>query len=585
MKEPRSLTLRELLRYMKPYRRFFIAGATGIFLTNLIRLISPIILGRAVDGLRTEVTRERLLEYGGVLVLIASVQGLIVFAQRRAIIKSSFRIAHDLRNEFFDHLQKLPADFYQSNRTGDLMALMTNDIAAIRLIFGPSLITMLNTVFITTLILPMMFVMSWRLTLLGLAPLPLSAIAAYVFSGKVRERFKDVQQYFGTISNAVQESLAGVRVIKAYAQEHAELEDFKRVNHAYVDRNLALIRLASIYNPILQFFIGLSSIVILWQGGRLIINNGMTLGQFVQFTIYLGAIIMPVVSLGGVVSAWQRAGVSAKRLRRVLAVEPAVNLKAETGALPAIGGEIEFRGLTFSYEGANEPALQDVNLRIERGEKIAIVGPVGSGKTTLLNLLPRILDARPDRVLIDGRSITELPLESLRSAIGYVPQETFLFSDTIANNIAFGCENASKEEIGRAAEEAGIAAEIEGFPLGYETIVGERGITLSGGQKQRIAIARTLIRKPRVLILDDALSAVDAYTEERILKHLSLAARERTSLIASNRISTVRDADLIVVMNKGRIVERGAHDDLVLRGGLYSSLYEKQMLEQELSLN
>lgn len=572
-----------LLSYFKPYRRKIAFGVACVFLTNLVKLAQPIVVRNAVDDLNTQTTGRTLLYYGLVTILISVVQGVFLFTQRRVLINMSRDIEYDLRNDFYAHLQRLPFAFYQQNRTGDLMARATNDLGAVRMIVGPALMYSVNTIFSFVLMLPIMASISWQLTLLAFVSIPLVAFATHYFGKRIHERFQDVQEYFGTVSNRAQESLAGVRVIRAYAQEHAEIESFKKVNREYVKRNLGLIRLSSTFHPLLQLCIGLGFIAVLAFGGRLVINGQITVGQFFQFNLYLGFLIWPMIALGWVINIFQRGMASMKRMDTIMSTEPAIRDTNATQDIQSISGEIEFRGLTFTYEGAAEPSLRDINLHIPAGQTVAFVGAVGSGKSTLMNLVPRLLDAEPGMVLIDGRPIQEVPLRVLRSSVGYVPQETFLFSENIAENIAFGVEAATREEVERAAEEAGIASDIAEFPKGYETIVGERGITLSGGQKQRTAIARALIRRPKILILDDSLSAVDTYTEEKILSHLREIMRGRTSLIVSHRVSTVKDADVIVVLDEGRVAERGTHGELIEHGGIYAELYEKQLLEEELA--
>jgi ATP-binding cassette subfamily B multidrug efflux pump len=573
---------RKLLSYFAPYKRILIAGTACVFIMNLVKVTGPLVLRHAVDDLDAEVLHSKLLQYAGLLIAIALVQGVFLFTQRRLLINMSRDIEYDLRNDFYAHLQKLPFEFYQTHRTGDLMARATNDLSAVRMIVGPALMYSMNTVFAMALLLPLMISINWRLTLLAFLSMPLVATATNYFSKRIHDRFEKVQEYFGTVSNRAQESLAGVRVIRAYTQEQAEIESFKKVNHEFVDRNLQLIRLSGIFHPILQFFIGLGFIAVLWFGGSLVVSGKISIGEFVQFTLYLGLLVWPMIALGWVINIFQRGMASMGRMHSIMSIEPTI--RDSGGSLgKAIDGQIEFRNLTFSYSEARDPALRDINLFIEAGQTVAFVGGVGSGKSTMMNLVTRLLDADPGQVLIDGRSIREIPLALLRSSIGYVPQETFLFSETIAENIAFGVEHATAEEIERAATEAGIAEDIREFPEGFETLVGERGITLSGGQKQRTAIARALIRRPRILILDDALSSVDTYTEEKILGHLRRIMSGRTSLIVSHRVSTVKDADLIVVLDDGRIAERGTHDSLIARGGLYAELYEKQLLEEELA--
>ena len=575
--------LRKLISYFARYKRTLIIGIACVFMTNLVRLTAPLVLRHAVDDLTAEVSHSKLLEYAGLLVAIALTQGVFLFTQRRLLINMSRDIEYDLRNDFYEHLQKLPFEFYQTHRTGDLMARATNDLSAVRMIVGPALMYSMNTVFAMALIVPLMGSVSWRLTLLAFLSMPLVAAATNYFSKRIHDRFEKVQEYFGTVSNRAQESLAGVRVIRAYTQELSEIESFKQVNREFVNRNLQLIRLSGFFHPILQFFIGLGFIAVLWFGGRLVVSGQISIGQFVQFTLLLGYLVWPMIALGWVINMFQRGMASMGRMHHIMSIEPAIRDTAEALGIDEIEGEIEFRDLTFTYSEAREPALKDINLHIDRGETVAFVGAVGSGKSTLMNLITRLLDAEPGQVLIDGRPIREIPLGVLRSSIGYVPQETFLFSETVAENIAFGIENTTTEEIERAATEAGIAEDILEFAEGFETLVGERGITLSGGQKQRTAIARALIRRPRILILDDALSSVDTYTEEKILGHLRRIMRGRTSLIVSHRVSTVKDADLIVVLEDGGIAERGTHDSLIARGGIYAELYEKQLLEEELA--
>lgn len=575
--------LRKLLSYFAPYKRILITGIACVFMTNVVKVTAPLVLRHAVDDLAAEVLHSKLLLYAGLLISIALTQGVFLFTQRRLLINMSRDIEYDLRNDFYAHLQKLPFEFYQTHRTGDLMARATNDLSAVRMIVGPALMYSMNTIFAMALLVPLMASINWRLTLLAFLSMPLVATATNYFSKRIHDRFEKVQEYFGTVSNRAQESLAGVRVIRAYTQEQAEIESFKQVNREFVNRNLKLIRLSGIFHPILQFFIGLGFIAVLWFGGGLVISGKITIGEFVQFTLYLSLLVWPMIALGWVINIFQRGMASMGRMHHIMSIEPTIRDAGNTLGIETIDGEIEFRGLTFTYNEARDPALKDINIHIEPGQTVAFVGGVGSGKSTMMNLVTRLLEAERGQVLIDGRSIREIPLEVLRTSIGYVPQETFLFSDTIAENITFGVEHATAEEIGRAAAEAGIAEDILEFPEGFETLVGERGITLSGGQKQRTAIARALIRRPRILVLDDALSSVDTYTEEKILGHLRGIMSGRTSLIVSHRVSTVKDADLIVVLEDGRIAERGTHDSLISRGGLYAELYEKQLLEEELA--
>ena len=557
-------------------------GVSCILLVNMVKLTGPAVVRFAVDDLKTGIDNFKLLRYGGLLVLISLVQGVLLFTQRRLLINMSRDIEYDLRNDFYAHLQKMPMEFFQSHRTGDLMARATNDLSAVRMVVGPALMYSGNTVFATLLIVPIMASIDWRLTFLAFLSLPLVALATNYFSKQIHDRFEKVQEYFGSVSNRAQESLSGIRVMRAYAQEEAEIESFKKVNRQYVAHNLTLIRISSIFHPILQFFIGIGFIAVLWYGGKLTIQGRITIGQFVEFTLYLGYLSWPMIALGWVINIYQRGMASMGRMHQIMSTDTAIKDPANPVAITEIQGEIEFSNLTFAYEGS-QPILTDINLRVAPGQALALVGPVGSGKSTLMNLIPRLLDAAPGSVLVDGHPIADIPLGLLRSSIGYVPQETFLFSETLADNIAFGVNGAAQGDVETAAEQAGIAEDIVGFPKGFETIVGERGITLSGGQKQRMTIARALLRRPRILILDDALSSVDTYTEEKILRHLRGIMRGRTCIISSHRISTVKDADLIAVLDQGRIVERGTHDELLAKRGFYAELYDKQLLEEELA--
>jgi ATP-binding cassette subfamily B protein len=572
-----------LMRYFRPYWRSLAVGIGCLLINNLAKLTAPLVTRYAIDDLAAAVTRLKLLAYGCLIVVVTLIQGVFLFLQRRALINMSRHIEYDLRNDFYAHLQRLPLEFYQSHRTGDLMARATNDLSAVRMVVGPALMYSGNTLFATALILPAMASISLKLTLIAFFSMPLVAAATQFFGKRIHERFEMVQEYFGEVSNRAQESLAGIRVIRAYAQEEAEIERFREVNREFVNRNLKLIKLSALFHPLLQLFIGLGFVAVLWYGGKLTIDGSITIGQFVQFTLYLGYLVWPMIALGWVINLFQRGMASMGRINQIMSTEPTIrDDESALSDIAEIKGEIEFHNLTFTYPGASRPALEGINLRIAPGQKVAIVGAVGSGKSTLVNLVPRLLDAGPGQVLIDGRPIRQIPLKVLRSHIGHVPQETFLFSETLAENIAFGAEDASREDIEWAASMAGIAQEITSFPKGYQTVVGERGITLSGGQKQRVAIARALIRNPRILILDDALSSVDTYTEEKVLKNLAEVMRGRTCLVVSHRVSTIKDADLIIVLDEGRIVERGTHEELVELGGLYAELYEKQLLEEEI---
>jgi len=569
--------------YIAPYKARLAVGIGCVLVANLGQMLGPIVLRNAVDHLTAGITQSKLLWYGGAFVAITAVAGIFYFLQRRVIPNVARSFEYDLANDFYAHLQKMPQEFYQSYHTGDLMSRAISDLAAARMIVGGAFLSFSNTIFTVALILPVMLQLSWRLTLLAFLPLPLVALTTKIISKHIHEESTRVQENFGKVADRVQESLSGVRVIRAYVQEKAEMANFERANAELLRHNVRLIHLNSFFSPVVNFIVGLAYVAGVWYGGLLTLQGRLTIGQLLQFTIYLELLIHPMLQLGMIVNYYQRGMASMKRLHEVMTTEPAIADGAAVDDVAEIKGEIEFRDLTFTYPDEAEPVLNNINLHIEAGQTVAFVGNVGSGKSTLVSLVARLFDAGPGQVLIDRRPIHTIPLQKLRAAIGYVPQETFLFSETLGANIAFGDQQSSTEEIKQAALEAGLAEDVEQFPEKYLTKVGERGITLSGGQKQRTTLARALIRRPRILIMDDSLSAVDSHTEVKILKHLRRLLSGRTTLIVSHRISTIKDADLIVVLEDGYIVERGTHDELVRGGGAYARLYEKQRLEQELT--
>jgi ATP-binding cassette, subfamily B, multidrug efflux pump len=573
--------VRRLLPYVFRYRRAFVLGLTCVFVTTAIQLVSPWILKHAIDDLNTGVTRQKLALYAGLLLGVALVSAVFRFLMRRILIGASRAIEFDLRNAFFARLQQLPLAYYQARRTGDLMSRATNDLNAVRMMVGPAVMYSSNTLLVFVVALILMASIDARLTLMALLPLPLVTISVKYFGSAIHTRFEAIQAQLSDISAVVQETLSGVRVVRAYGQEPHEISRFRNANAEYLWRNRVLIRLQGLFFPSMTFFLGLGSLAVLWLGSREVIRGRITLGDFVAFNAYLVMLSWPMIAFGWVTNILQRGMASWKRMSEILEAVPDIDDSGVTaeGQTLEIRGGIEVRDLTF--------ILDHVSLKIEAGQTAAFVGATGSGKSTLITLLARLHDPPPGTVLVDGVDVRQIPLSRLRGAIGFVPQEPFLFSDTIAENVAFGVDAPDDpawvaERVQSAAAVARLDKDVEEFPKGYDTVVGERGITLSGGQKQRTALARAIMLDPRILVLDDALSAVDTYTEEEILGRLRGVMRQRTSIIVSHRISTVRDADQIFVLDRGRVVERGRHEDLVRAGGIYGEMFKKQLLEEEL---
>ena len=548
--------------------------------------VSPLVLQYAIDDLYTSVTRSKLAFYGGLLLLIAGLAGYFRYQMRRIIISASRGFEYDLRNDFFAHLERLPVSFFQENRTGDLMSRATNDLSAVRMMVGPAVMYLANTLITAVVSLSLMFSLDVWLTIIVLLPLPIVSITVRMFGTAIHKTFEEVQEKLSDMSAVVQESLTGVRVVRAYRQEEAEIARFRDSNTDYLRHNRRLSRLQGAFFPTMSLFLGISALLALWLGSRDVTSGRLTVGELVAFNAYLAQLAWPMIAFGWVTNLLERGMASWKRMLGVMDTVPAVR-DEDTSDVPReapLAGAIEFRSVGFLY--GNREVLSDVSFSVKAGETVAIVGATGSGKSTLVNLLPRLHNPPRGTVFIDGRDVRDIPLLELRGMIGFVPQEPFLFSDTLADNVAFGVPGVRQSDPARVEAAAAVAQldkDVRDFPQGYETMVGERGITLSGGQKQRTAIARAVVTNPRILVLDDALSAVDTYTEEEILSRLRRVMKERTSIIISHRISTVREADQIVVLDAGRVVERGRHDDLIRLGGHYAELHKKQLLEEELA--
>ena len=622
--------LSRLVASAKKYRVRLTLGVVCVTLSNLAATVSPMVLKHAIDSLSTFISEERLLYFGGLIVLFAVLEAVFLFLMRRIMIGASRLMEYDLRNDLFAHLLGLSRRYYQNHRTGDIMSRATNDLNAVRMMLGPGIMYSVNTVIRLAIVLFLMLRINVALTLFALMSIPAVAFAVRYFGTLIHHRFEKIQETFSEISARVQENLSGVRVIKAFTQEESEINEFKRLNQEYIQKNLQLIRVWGLFYPVLGFLLGLGGVFVLWYGGREVIGGRMTLGDFVAFNAYLGMLTWPMIALGWVINIVERGSASAGRMNQIFDTQAeifdeSVKVRVTEGAptkVPSIEGvalsdsgreapgwvnpihhnppqgadgpgpsqegisrqirgEIDIRNLSFAYNG--QAVLKNINLRIPLGATYAIVGETGSGKSTLVSLLARVHDVTEGEILIDGVPLRKYSLHALRSSLGYVPQETFLFSEKISDNIAFGVDQASPSDIQEAARLANILHDVEEFPKQFDTMIGERGITLSGGQQQRTAIARALIRNPQILVLDDALSSVDTATEERILSHLKVVMRDRTSILISHRVSTVKFADQIIVLKGGEIVERGTHDELAARDGYYADLYQKQLLEEELT--
>ncbi|MFN0159373.1 MAG: ABC transporter ATP-binding protein [Bacteroidota bacterium] len=583
--------MKPLLRlrpYLARHKRTLFWGLLTVVGSNIFTVAQPHFIGRAIDSLKAgiesgQLNESGLLYYALAIVGFSIVAGTFTFLTRQTIIVVSRKIEYDLRNDFLAHIQKLPLSYFQNTPTGDLMAHATNDISAVRNCLGPGIMYPTDTMMTFVMVLSVMLYQDWQLTLLALIPLPLVSYAVYYLGKIVHVKFEERQEQYARLTTRAQENLSGIRVVKAYVREAYEIGLFRALSWEYLKKNLVLARVQSLMWPLMFLLVGLSLVIVLYVGGMRVIEGQLTIGTLTAFFGYLLLLIWPMIAFGWVINILQQGAASMARLARIFDTEPEVRDTADTNhGITSIDGTIELRNVSFQHKNANRPALDNINLTIPQGTTLAIVGYTGSGKSTLVNLIPRMYDATAGEVLVDGVNIRKIPLTVLRSAIGYVPQETFLFSDSIAENISYGTDNGTDDHIRETAEISQIARDVQDFPARFQTMLGERGITLSGGQKQRTSIARAVMRKPKILILDDALSAVDTYTEEEILNRLRRVMKDRTSIIISHRISTVKDADMIIVLNEGRIIEQGTHDALVKQSGIYSELHRKQLLEKEL---
>ncbi len=573
-----------LVPYLRRYRTKLSLGATMVACTVAVSMASPWVLKYVIDDLQAAFSPKKLPAYAAMILGISVLEGFFRFWMRRILIGVSREIEYDLRNDFFAHLQKMSLAFFQAHSTGDVMSRATNDLNAVRSVLGPGIMYSATTIVTVIIATGILFRLNWKLTLLAFVPLVLASLTVKNFGKQIHDRFESIQEQFSLLSTNVQENLSGIRVVKAFAREQSEIAKFRAQNEEYVARSVHLIRLWGIFYPLMNALIGLSAVALLWYGGSEVVSGQLTLGEFVAFMGYLSMLTWPTIATGWVINIFQRGAASMERILRILQIEPEIQSAPECSSPVGTRGAIEIRGLSFRYPNSDRLVLRGINLNVPAGQTLAIVGQTGSGKSTLVNLIPRLFDPPSGTVFIDQLDVRDWPLQDLRRQLGYVPQETFLFSDTILSNIGFGREDElSDAEAAWATRVSAIEDDVNSFPQKLRTFVGERGITLSGGQKQRVAISRAVAKAPRILVLDDALSSVDTYTEERILRELKDVMKERTTILVSHRISTVKDAHHIIVLQDGEIIERGTHDSLLERGGAYAALYQKQLLEEELA--
>ena len=576
-------SLRALIPYFKPYRRGILTGLVLVVVGNLFMLLGPYLLKEAIDALEAKLSSSLIVRYAFLIVLVAILAGISRYYMRELLNGISRRIETDLRNDLFGHLLRLPAQFYDSWRTGDLMSRATNDVLAVRMVAGPAIMYAVNTATVSTLALLLMIWIDPVLTLLAMIPLAILPAAVFLFGRQIHDRFEKIQSQFAELSNYSQEFLSSIRIVKAYTQEEAQVRRFGELNEEYLDRNMSLARVWGAFHPSLILLTGIGAVILLWYGGGLVISGRITVGDFVAFGFYLTLLSWPMIALGWVTNLFQRGAASMRRINELMSVVPSIAEDPSPLPIGSVRGRVELRDVSFRYPDTERWVLKDISLIIEPGQTAAIVGQTGSGKSTIVRLLSRLYDATEGAVFFDGADVRRLPLAVVRDAVSVVPQESFLFSMPLKRNIALhGAEEADVERLMEAVDIAHLTEALAVLPEGIDTHLGERGINLSGGQKQRATLARALYRDTPVLILDDALSAVDSVTESAILHELRQYMRGRTSILISHRVSAVRDADVIFVLEEGQLVEQGRHRELLELDGVYKRLLERQLLSEEI---